>query len=156
MDVKIAASGGFGNIWQGEFDTGSGTCVVRALFCLNRGTGLISDVILCFQVAVKHLRPRGAAAADWGRMDLRLRREITVWKRLRHANIVPLFGTISSSYPFIGMISPWMQKGNLNTFIKTNTLAYAHRLQLVGITSNNNVWSDVDSASHSLVILPRA
>lgn len=67
-------------------------------------------------------------------MDLRLRREITVWKTLCHANIVPLLGTVSGIYPSMGMISPWMEAGNLNNFLGTEDLTVAQRLQLVSIT----------------------
>lgn len=157
--AAIAASGGFGNIWLGELDMGEGPpCVVCTFLRPNRGTApLILDVVfLCFQVAVKHLRPRGSTAADSRRLDVRLRREITVWERLRHDNVVPLLGTISgSNHLCTGMISPWMQKGNLNTFLEDDSLPYTTRSQLVCVVSNH-VWNVADFASHSPVILPWA
>ncbi|KZP30845.1 kinase-like protein [Athelia psychrophila] len=81
-------------------------------------------------VAVKHLRPCGTTVAHWQRMTLRLRREIIVWQRLRHENVVPLLGTISNNHPCIGLISPWMEAGNLNTFLHKESLTLAYRVKL--------------------------
>jgi serine/threonine protein kinase len=62
----------------------------------------------------------------------RLRKEIEVWKRLDHKNIVPLLGTTSDfgSYSSTGMVSPWMDNGNLTTYLKTS-LPLPERLRLV-------------------------
>ena len=89
------------------------------------------------QVAVKHivtvdnLNPEDT----WPRanVDVRVRREIVVWMRLEHPNIVPLLGTASFPQPSqisTGMVSHWMKNGNLNDFIKDN-LDLDHRLQIV-------------------------
>lgn len=43
-----------------------------------------------------------------------------MWKRLDHPNIIPLFGTTSDFGPSFstGMVSLWMQKGDLDTFLR--------------------------------------
>lgn len=66
------------------------------------------------------------------------RREIQVWKRLDHPNIVPLLGTTTDfgcrSFPgtLLGMVSQRMRNGNLNEFLKLD-LSLEERLQLVRI-----------------------
>ncbi|KAF7975061.1 hypothetical protein HWV62_16126 [Athelia sp. TMB] len=63
-------------------------------------------------------------------MEVRVRREIVVWMGLSHDNIVRLLGTIKNpDYPFIGMVSDWMDNGNLADFI-VEGLALPHRLQI--------------------------
>lgn len=64
-------------------------------------------------------------------MTLRLRREITVWQRLDHENVIPLLGTIEDEQPCIGMVSPWMEAGNLSAFVSRLSPTLVHRLQLV-------------------------
>ncbi|KZP30796.1 kinase-like protein [Athelia psychrophila] len=66
-------------------------------------------------------------------MKLRLRREITVWKRLRHHNIVRLMGTVcnvSFGCQYIGMVSMWMAGGSLHQYLKTKRFMDAERIQL--------------------------
>ena len=65
----------------------------------------------------------------------RLRKEIEIWKRLDHKNIVPLLGTTSEfgSDCSTGMVSPWMNKGNLTTY-QERPLTPSQCLQLVSVT----------------------
>jgi serine/threonine protein kinase len=71
----------------------------------------------------------------------RLRREIEVWKRLSHANIVPLLGTTDDFGPCTAMVSPWMDNGNLTVFLESNiaTLSDSYRLELVSPTTSLDV-----------------
>ncbi|KZP30844.1 kinase-like protein [Athelia psychrophila] len=55
-------------------------------------------------------------------MELRLRREITVWKRLRHPNVVRLMGTVCNVSSGCGMVSMWMARGSLHQYLKTKYL----------------------------------
>ncbi|KAF7975062.1 hypothetical protein HWV62_10567 [Athelia sp. TMB] len=110
-------------------------------------------------VAVKHIIPQGNSKDEWARVDVRVRREIVVWMRLKHDNIVALLGTVkatgasigivpqqttngeenrdsptgetSDQPPFTchGMVSHWMMNGNLDHFIKEN-LELGHRFQI--------------------------
>lgn len=75
----------------------------------------------------------------------RLRREIQVWKRLDHVNIAPLLGTTGyfgasdhDAISLTGMVSPWMENGNLITFMETRNLSIMDRLQIVGIFRGND------------------
>lgn len=65
----------------------------------------------------------------------RLSREVHVWKRLKHPNIVPLYGTTSDfglSFS-TGMVSPWMHNGDLITFLRKTgfKLSVSDRFQIV-------------------------
>ncbi|KAF7983538.1 hypothetical protein HWV62_21102 [Athelia sp. TMB] len=113
-------------------------------------------------VAVKYIIPQGNSNNAWARMDARTRREMFIWKRLAHKNIVSLLGTttprastgifvqsfmdeeenINSSSGTLwtkemhfvahGMVSLWMMNGNLVDFIRDD-LELEHRLQIVSI-----------------------
>ncbi|KZP08460.1 kinase-like protein [Athelia psychrophila] len=98
------------------------TCVYKA----NMINGSATTV-----VAVKHILPYGATAADWAKLDTRTRRETVVWMRLNHPNIVELLGTTIDESPqkSTGMVSRWMVNGNLATFVTPN-LSIAHRQQI--------------------------
>lgn len=69
-------------------------------------------------------------------METRLLREITIWKGLCHPNVVPLLGTVRD--PLMGMVSPWMGKGNLHNFLQNGHLTDAQRLRLVSILLATN------------------
>ena len=63
------------------------------------------------------------------------RRELGIWRRLDHRNIVPFLGI---AYGFgrqgsASLVSSWMPHGTLHTFLEEHDdrLAVAHRLQLV-------------------------
>lgn len=54
---------------------------------------------------------------------------------LNHENVVPLLGTIADfgNYPSTGFVSPFMENGNLNSFLKNQAviLSIADRLKIV-------------------------
>ncbi|KAJ7092196.1 kinase-like domain-containing protein [Mycena epipterygia] len=51
--------------------------------------------------------------------DRKLRREVAVWYRLHHPNIVSLLGITYDFGSSLSMVSPWMAKGTLNTYLKS-------------------------------------
>lgn len=63
----------------------------------------------------------------------RLRREIRVWARLQHGNILPLLGITSDFGPYTSMVCPWMEDGDMHNFlqVKEQTLTLSNRLDLV-------------------------
>ncbi|KAF7975063.1 hypothetical protein HWV62_10569 [Athelia sp. TMB] len=107
-------------------------------------------------VAVKRIYPRGATPEDIERVDVRVRREIVVWIGLEHENIVQLLGTTEKNqdFPSIGMVSEWMENGNLWSYIK-ETRPLIDRLQLIcdvvtGLTylhSQRVIHGDLTSAN---------
>ncbi|KZP09975.1 kinase-like protein, partial [Athelia psychrophila] len=63
----------------------------------------------------------------------RLRREIAIWSRLHHPNIVPLFGTISpgDDCHVAGMVSAWMKHGNLSDYLVNQLLTVFERIDIL-------------------------
>lgn len=83
------AIGGFSDVFQGKYD-GSVVCI-------------------------KKLRMASTSSIEKTRRMLY--REALVWKRLKHANIVPFIGV--TLHP-LQIISEWMSRGNLSVYIKSN------------------------------------
>ena len=65
-------------------------------------------------------------------------REIEVWKRLVHDNVVALLGITTDIGPYTctGMVSLWMENGDLNKFLRENAaaLTVSGRFGLVSAT----------------------
>ncbi|CAE6423353.1 unnamed protein product [Rhizoctonia solani] len=71
-------------------------------------------------VAVKALRI--AAQHSMGDSPghlLRAARELHTWSKCKHPNVLPLYG-LATFRDRIGMVSPWMSKGTLPQYLKTN------------------------------------
>jgi len=64
----------------------------------------------------------------------RLRKELLVWHKLDHKNILPLLGI---TFDFgrgnpMGMVCPWVENGNLNGYLgRQNALSQADRFRIV-------------------------
>ena len=57
-------------------------------------------------------------------------REVLIWKRLSHPNVLPLLGVSVSENPrHFRIVSEWMANGNVMEYIKSNP--EANRLRLV-------------------------
>lgn len=94
LDDHPVAGGSFGNVYRGIYRTTSGQ----------------------IQVAVKALR--FLPSAD----DIRrIRREIKIWMKLKHQNIVPFIGVTAGFGPpeTISLVSPWIPNGTLTNFLET-------------------------------------
>ncbi|KAG0702776.1 kinase-like domain-containing protein [Suillus ampliporus] len=61
------------------------------------------------------------------------RRELGIWKRLRHCNILKFMGTTSDFGPSMALVAPWIANGTLTSFINQHneTLALRDRLLLL-------------------------
>ncbi|KAG0707036.1 kinase-like domain-containing protein, partial [Suillus ampliporus] len=77
-------------------------------------------------VAVKAIRPQFIG-------DEVFRRELGIWKRLRHSNILKFIGTTSDFGPSVALVAPWIANGTLTSFLNQNneTLALLDRLRLL-------------------------
>ncbi|KAJ8591683.1 kinase-like protein [Rhizopogon salebrosus TDB-379] len=99
------AVGGFGDIWQCLLQTDENQIVV----------------------AVKVIRLQ-----DEGVDEKALRRELGMWKRLQHANILSLLGIVRDFGPYISMVSPWLEHGSLTVYLrKHKDLCLSDRLRLL-------------------------
>jgi len=82
---------------------------------LSRVIGCITSVL---QVAVKLLRVLASKDLDCEKLHKRLNREVYVWHRLEHPNIVKLFGT---SYHMSGrpaMVMKWYCNGSAQEYLR--------------------------------------
>jgi serine/threonine protein kinase len=60
-------------------------------------------------------------------------REVLIWKRLSHPNVLPLLGvSVSKNSQYFRIISEWMPNGNVMEYIKSNP--QTNRLRLVSPT----------------------
>ncbi|KAG1750237.1 kinase-like domain-containing protein [Suillus lakei] len=78
------------------------------------------------EVAVKAIRPQYVS-------DEVFRRELGIWKRLRHSNILKLMGTARDFSRSVALVAPWIANGNLTSFLRRNneTLRLRDRLLLL-------------------------
>jgi serine/threonine protein kinase len=61
----------------------------------------------------------------------RLRREVAVWIRLRHAHVLTLYGTVSGFGPLPAFVSKWMDNGALDSYLQRTNLTMEQKLKLL-------------------------
>ncbi|KZS99320.1 kinase-like protein [Sistotremastrum niveocremeum HHB9708] len=88
---RAVTGGTFSDVWMGEWLGGK-------------------------KVALKGLR--GVAVSP--NAQKRFEREIVVWSKLDHPNILPLFGIVTNMGPHIHLVSPWQDNGNALDFVKSH------------------------------------
>ncbi|KAG8213796.1 kinase-like domain-containing protein [Butyriboletus roseoflavus] len=99
--------GAFGDVWECDLISGESSCLV----------------------AVKAVKID--TNKDLGSQEKKLRRELRVWGRLRHRNVVPLLGVVSGFGPLPSMVSPWFCNGSLSQYLAHRwmlSLSEKHRL----------------------------
>ncbi|KAG1726257.1 kinase-like domain-containing protein [Suillus paluster] len=111
--------------------------------CIYHGPG--SDV----EVAVKAIRPQFFTAEVF-------RRELGIWKRLRHRNILKFMGTTSDFGPSVALVAPWIVNGTLTSFLdeKNEILTLRDRLLLLcdvaaGLNYLHTFSLTIDGHTHS-------
>ncbi|KAJ8593427.1 kinase-like protein [Rhizopogon salebrosus TDB-379] len=68
----------------------------------------------------------------------RIRRELKICAKLKHPNILHVHGYTSGFGPFMAIVSPWAEKGNLTTYLedeKETNLSLIRRFLLVSALS---------------------
>ncbi|KAG7442683.1 uncharacterized protein BT62DRAFT_935709 [Guyanagaster necrorhizus] len=105
------AHGGFSDVWKGLWMDG-----------LRERT-----------VAIKVLRSGGDNPEMKEKMKLRLLRELNMWKKLDHPNILPLLGVVSDFGRYDAMICPWLDNGCVTQYMERcgDLLSMTDRLQLL-------------------------
>ncbi|KAG8961163.1 hypothetical protein FRC00_013062 [Tulasnella sp. 408] len=108
-------------------EIGSGKYGEVLLAVLDRGSQIPTPV------AVKELRNVGTRGVR-GRVALRLARELKIWARLNHPNILPLIGYyLSENYETARFISPLMANGNVSQYLERAQVDVLKRLDIVGL-----------------------
>ncbi|KAI9574118.1 kinase-like domain-containing protein [Boletus coccyginus] len=120
-DEQYCEAGGFSDVYKRKF---------------NDGDGLVEVAVKSFRFPFtvdetenKEYDSRSAAVRKM------LRRELGIWRRLKHPNVVPFLGI---TYGFgrqgnASLVSVWMANGSLQSFLREHNdrLDTAHRLQLL-------------------------
>ncbi|OJA17937.1 hypothetical protein AZE42_03474 [Rhizopogon vesiculosus] len=57
-------------------------------------------------------------------LEKAIRREVKIWLRLEHPNIVPLLGVASIKSPFPALVSRWMPSGTLYIYVKERATTF--------------------------------
>lgn len=121
--VKIGrdpvGSGGFADVWKGIVN---GTVValkvprlhcdgvdLKTLEAVSKGSHYIRSYLI-----------HSSEQQTW--------KEGIIWSRLSHENILPLLGFYGTGNDPISMVSPWMDNGNLTTYLKKNESANRQEL----------------------------
>ncbi|KAG8940662.1 hypothetical protein FRC03_005199, partial [Tulasnella sp. 419] len=113
------------------------------------------------EVAIKALRVQGSTetSAIEERIRKRFYREVLLWGKLEHANIVPLLGYMMHPDEPPALVSPWYSNGNVISYLREHPdpnryslaldvvsgLEYLHSIQVVhGDIKGENVLVDGD------------
>jgi serine/threonine protein kinase len=86
-------------------------------------------------------------------ISLEIRRELEIWRRLNHPNVLPFLGITTGFSPFIALVSQWMPNGTLHQFLLKNnaTMTTEFRLQLVrALNSRRSLSNLTDIVAFSL------
>jgi len=70
------------------------------------------------RVAIKAIK-RYLAQDDDRSKERRLRREVNLWLRLDHKNVLPFLGITSGYGDYPAMVCPWAEKGQLTSYLKS-------------------------------------
>ncbi|KAF9644747.1 kinase-like protein, partial [Thelephora ganbajun] len=112
------ARGGFADVWKGQYD------------------GL--------EVAAKALRLYSRDNLE--KIRRRFCREVMIWRTLRHPNVLPLLGATMTKDQFV-MVSPWMDNGSINEFLKRNGTS-VNRLELLRETTRGLIYMHDQGVLH--------
>ncbi|CAE6460181.1 unnamed protein product, partial [Rhizoctonia solani] len=137
QDTAVIRNGGsFGDIWLGRLDNGT-------------------------QVAIKVWRSSTIEQCDY-KILKRATREVHLWSRLKHKNIHQLMGVIMFKDHYLGMVSEWIESGNLHEYMRRKSdidyyqmsvqvasgLAYMHQCDAIhGDLKAANVLVSPDGAA---------
>ncbi|KAJ7186162.1 kinase-like protein [Mycena filopes] len=107
------ASGGYSNIYRGQYQDHDGKEVQVAL-----------KVLKIFEDQLEE---------EQHRLHLKFAKEALVWYYLRHPNIVPFLGVDSTTFPSPSraMVSPWMVQGSVLKYMARNSPVAPYAVQLL-------------------------
>ncbi|KAH8830229.1 kinase-like domain-containing protein [Flagelloscypha sp. PMI_526] len=145
------ASGGYGDVWKATLTMHSTDSVPPS-------------------VAVKVLRTRAGDPALQSKAQRRLNRELSIWRRLNHSNVLPLLGVAHDAFGGYGyaMVCPWLENGSISKWMEkcgdvlgmkerltlicevADGLSYLHSESIVhGDLSGSNIL--IDDAGHAVL-----
>ena len=117
------ASGTFADVWRGTYPPSS-VVAIKALRIYNNDE-LRTVQKVCFQGFHEQL------ADDVG-YHQQLFKEVVVWRRLSHPNVLPFLGITATVFR-LGVVSEWMPNGHIGQYLTSNPST--NRLPLASPTS---------------------
>ncbi|KAJ8094292.1 Rho guanine nucleotide exchange factor [Marasmius tenuissimus] len=102
LGERPVAGGGFGDVWKGR----------------------VADQPVCLKVV------RVFTKSDVGQLVKEYMREAIVWQQLRHPNLLPFLGIYHLSENELCLVSPWMERGNLVTYLQNTPREEVDHLSL--------------------------
>ncbi|KAG1796467.1 kinase-like domain-containing protein [Suillus variegatus] len=148
--------GGFANVHRCRLDLGGVNAVQQVVFRYQS-----PPMSTCVDVAVKEIILRNNT--DMLTIINRLFREIKLWLKLEHENIVPFWGVVDGFGSLPALVSPWLENGALTGYLEreherlsynekftllkdiARGLQYLHSQSIThGDLSGNNVLVDKD------------
>ncbi|TDL20573.1 kinase-like protein [Rickenella mellea] len=91
------SGGGFADVWRGEL----------------QGKPIAMKVLRMYQFGKSQLE----------NVHQKFCEEAWLWQRLKHQNVLPFYGVCKDEFsPMLAMISPWMENGNLVTYLQEHNL----------------------------------
>ncbi|KAF7979519.1 hypothetical protein HWV62_42092 [Athelia sp. TMB] len=142
--TEAAASGAHGHVYRGTWTTSGGTQItvaVKIIVVKRNITSEVNSVKLRRFIKVHTFAIPVEEFYDLDFFLQRGRREMKVWQRTHHENVVPFLGiTTDIDSPFtapnpVAMVSLWMEGGNLLKALETNIME-PERLHLANILIN--------------------
>ncbi|CAE6414072.1 unnamed protein product, partial [Rhizoctonia solani] len=100
--AMIASGGGLGDIWKGQLHDGG-------------------------KVAIKAWRTNALEQCSYKTLK-RVARELFCWSRMEYPNIHRLQGVIMFKGQYLGMVSEWMENGNLHEYLRKQPSADRYQL----------------------------
>ncbi|KIJ59722.1 hypothetical protein HYDPIDRAFT_32938 [Hydnomerulius pinastri MD-312] len=158
--------GSFGDIWKCRYDKRSGAIEVGKILGLYRlGLNIVCHILTgcCegFAIQLDSKLCQGpysgiltgsvlSAVSDYELVVKRHRREIGIWRRLKHPNIVPFLGIASGFGPYTSLVSVWMPGGTLQSHLRIHDeeLSLLDRLLLLGDIAAGLKYLHVYSVIH--------
>ncbi|KAF7362524.1 TKL/TKL-ccin protein kinase [Mycena venus] len=86
------------------------------------------------RVAIKMIRVSDDGSGQMEEVQRRLRREVDVWSRLKHKNVLRFIGMSVDLAPWPALISPFYKFGHVGTYVRKHPLANRKHLVL-GVAS---------------------
>ncbi|KAF9526399.1 kinase-like domain-containing protein [Crepidotus variabilis] len=118
LEVTYVGGGAFGDVYKTDL----------AMSKSREPKPVVVKTLRCFQTDLENSEKKK-------RLESTLRREIRVWKDLRHANIIPLLGLAVGfrGSPFPAMVCPLMEGGTLEKYLRVHrdSLTLKERFQLL-------------------------
>jgi serine/threonine protein kinase len=112
--------GGFCDIYKGEWSQGNSRTVVAMKMVR---VYLRSDMSIIKRVIASSFASWGVSNTVWQKFE----REIRMWSRLRHPNILDLYGTCQEG-PRYFMVCPWQDNGHVLQYLKINPEANRRKI----------------------------